>query len=150
MTSGLFHFDCVSCDGKARADRSLLRNLRLATQGMRFTSAYTGQAVCAPSRLDRTHALTHALTHSLTRCLVPALRRGSLMTGRHMGHATIRGNAAVACPYCPDGYSDLPLSENDTTVAQVLAAAGYYSSFVGKWGMGYNSTSGVLLRRPVR
>ncbi len=40
---------------------------RLAASGMRFTQAYAGSTVCAPSRC-------------------------SLMTGYHTGHATIRGN----------------------------------------------------------
>ena len=40
---------------------------RLAAQGMRFTQHYSGAPVCAPSR-----------------CV--------LMTGKHLGHAEIRGN----------------------------------------------------------
>lgn len=43
---------------------------RLASQGMRFTQAYAGATVCAPSRC-------------------------SLMTGLHGGHARIRGNKDV-------------------------------------------------------
>src|SRR4051812_17180701 len=43
---------------------------RLATEGMRFTQAYAGATVCAPSRC-------------------------SLMIGVHGGHATIRGNKRV-------------------------------------------------------
>src|SRR3954451_12237586 len=43
---------------------------RLAAQGIRFTQAYCGSTVCAPSRC-------------------------SLMTGYHTGHARIRGNAKV-------------------------------------------------------
>ncbi len=43
---------------------------QLAAQGMRFTRAYSGNAVCAPSR-----------------CV--------LMTGKHPGHATVRDNASV-------------------------------------------------------
>src|SRR6059036_1527579 len=43
---------------------------RLAAYGVRFTQAYAGNTVCAPSR-----------------CM--------LMTGLHTGHAVIRGNAAV-------------------------------------------------------
>lgn len=43
---------------------------RLARQGMRFTQAYAGSTVCAPSRC-------------------------CLMTGLHTGHARVRGNALV-------------------------------------------------------
>ncbi len=40
---------------------------RLAAEGLRFTQAYAGATVCAPSRC-------------------------CLMTGKHTGHATVRGN----------------------------------------------------------
>jgi arylsulfatase A len=43
---------------------------RLATEGMRFTQAYAGATVCAPSRC-------------------------SLLTGLHGGHASIRGNKEI-------------------------------------------------------
>ena len=58
--------------------------VRLAKNGMRFLQSYSGP-ICAPSRTV-------------------------LMTGKHMGHTTIRGN---------DG-SYTPLLPNDTTVAKVL------------------------------
>ncbi len=44
---------------------------RLAAEGIRFTSAYAGSTVCAPSR-------------------------SALMTGQHTGHTPIRGNAKIA------------------------------------------------------
>lgn len=47
----------------------------MAREGLRFTDAYSGSTVCAPSRC-------------------------ALMTGRDMGHARIRGNGAV--PLAPD------------------------------------------------
>ena len=50
----------------------------LAASGMRFTRAYSGNAVCAPSR-----------------CV--------LMTGKHPGHATVRDNASVE----PEGQHPL-------------------------------------------
>lgn len=50
----------------------------LAAGGMRFTRAYSGNAVCAPSR-----------------CV--------LMTGKHPGHATVRDNASVE----PEGQHPL-------------------------------------------
>jgi arylsulfatase len=52
---------------------------KLATEGMRFTQFYTGNAVCAPSRC-------------------------CLMTGKHPGHAFIRDNRSVM----PEGQYPIP------------------------------------------
>ena len=52
------------------------------------------------------------------------------MTGLHTGHTWIRGNNAN-----PDG-TDMSLRSNDTTVASLLAQAGYHTMHVGKWGLG--------------
>lgn len=79
---------------------------RLAAEGMRFTQFYAGSTVCAPSRC-------------------------ALMTGRHTGHALIRGNAKVA------------LRPQDLTVAEVLRKAGYRTGLIGKWGLGNEQTTGV-------
>lgn len=57
---------------------------RMAAEGTRFTSAYCGTSVCAPSR-------------------------ASLMTGLHMGHCPIRANREVQ----PEGQMPLP-KENPT------------------------------------
>ena len=55
---------------------------RLASQGMRFTDAYAGHTVCAPSRC-------------------------ALMTGKHTGHTTVRANAGTA----PIRDSDVTIAE---------------------------------------
>lgn len=78
---------------------------RLAAQGMRFTQAYAGSTVCAPSRC-------------------------ALMTGKHTGHCTIRGNARI------------PLEEGATTVASLLRGAGYVTGLIGKWGLGEIDSTG--------
>jgi arylsulfatase A-like enzyme len=79
---------------------------KLAAQGMRFTSCYAGSTVCAPSR-------------------------AALMTGKHTGHARIRGNA------------DISLQPEDVTVAEILKGAGYRTCAIGKWGLGNEGSPGV-------
>jgi len=78
---------------------------RLAEQGTRFTSAYSGASVCAPSRC-------------------------SLMNGRHMGHASVRGNWEIY----PEGQAPLP--EGEVTMAMTVKQAGYATGICGKWGLG--------------
>lgn len=84
---------------------------KLAQEGMRFTNAYCGSNISAPSR-------------------------GSLMTGKHTGHAWIRDNKEM--PF--EGNQPLPASE--VTVAKVLKGAGYVTGAFGKWGLGYPGSEG--------
>src|SRR5690606_15692955 len=84
---------------------------RMAAEGMQFTQHYSGAPVCAPSR-------------------------SVLMTGRHGGRTTIRGNFGA-------NGERVPLLETDVTVAKVLRDAGYATGLVGKWGLGEPGTSGV-------
>ena len=80
---------------------------RMATEGMKFTEAYSGCTVCAPAR-------------------------STLMTGKHMGHTSVRAN--------PGGVS---LQASDFTIAQMLKRAGYACGGFGKWGIGDLDTPGV-------
>lgn len=98
----------LGCYGQQRIQTPHLD--RMAAEGMRFTDFYAGSTVCAPSR-----------------CV--------LMTGRHVGHATIRGN------------SKQDLRPEDVTVAEVLQAAGYRTALCGKWGLGHEGSSGVPTRQ---
>ncbi len=75
---------------------------RMAAEGVKFTQFYSGSTVCAPSR-------------------------SVLMTGYHVGHARVRGNA---------GKDIQTLRKGDWTVARVLKTAGYRTALVGKWGLG--------------
>jgi arylsulfatase A-like enzyme len=61
---------------------------------------------------------------------VCAPSRCALMTGQHTGHAWIRGNG------------DIPLRDEDLTLAEVLKGAGYRTAVVGKWGLGTPGTTG--------
>jgi uncharacterized sulfatase len=89
---------------------------RLAAEGMRFTQCYAGSTVCAPSR-------------------------SVLMTGQHVGHTRVRGNASVK------DYSPQNLDRQDITVAEVLKQAGYATALVGKWGLGVEGTDAMPTRQ---
>jgi arylsulfatase A-like enzyme len=85
---------------------------RLAAEGIRFTQFYAGSTVCAPSR-------------------------SVLMTGRHMGHTRVRGNAGAG------NYAAQTLGAGDVTVARVLQQAGYATGLIGKWGLGEIGSEGA-------
>src|SRR5436190_14621556 len=78
---------------------------RLAAEGIRFTQFYAGNTVCAPSR-------------------------SVLMTGLHMGHTRVRGNAGAR------NTAAQSLRNGDVTVARVLQQSGYATALTGKWGLG--------------
>jgi arylsulfatase A len=89
----------------------------LARQGTRFTQHYSGAPVCAPSR-----------------CV--------LMTGKHLGHAEVRGNlqAKKNMPQFDEGQ--FPLSEQAVTLVQQFQKAGYATGAMGKWGLGPVGSTG--------
>jgi arylsulfatase A len=67
----------LGCFGQTKIKTPHLN--RLAAEGMRFTQAYAGTTVCAPSRC-------------------------ALMTGQHTGHCPIRGNKEIK----PEGQEPMP------------------------------------------
>lgn len=100
----------------------------LAASGIRFTQHYSGSPVCAPSR-----------------CV--------LMTGKHTGHAYIRGNdewgergdtwnfaKAVEDPNL-EGQRPLPVVTK--TIGSLLQGVGYKTAIVGKWGLGAPLTNSI-------
>lgn len=70
---------------------------RMAREGIRLTSHYSGHNICSPSRC-------------------------ALMTGKHMGHASVTGNGGR-------------LRASDLTVPMILKKAGYRTCMIGKWGL---------------
>ena len=99
---------------------------KLAAQGMKFTQHYSGNPVCAPSR-----------------CV--------LMTGKHSGHAQVRGNKQVGGK---EGWKlgsttggQWPLKAGTVTVAKILKDAGYRTGAFGKWGLGRVGTTGEPLKQ---
>jgi len=101
---------------------------RLASEGMRFSQHYAGAPVCAPSR-----------------CV--------LLTGKHTGHAYIRGNDEMAergdvwdfaaASNDPNLEGQRPIPAGTITIGSVLQTAGYKTACIGKWGLGAPLTEGA-------
>jgi arylsulfatase A-like enzyme len=91
---------------------------RLAAEGLRFTQAYSGAPVCAPSR-----------------CV--------LLTGKHTGHAEIRGNREQKDAAGKSLEGQHPLSAAALTLPELFQRAGYATAAFGKWGLGQAGTSGA-------
>ncbi|NOY95772.1 MAG: arylsulfatase [Chlorobi bacterium] len=116
----------VGCYGQEKIETPNID--ALATNGMRFTQHYAGAPVCAPSR-----------------CV--------LLTGKHLGHAQIRGNdewasrGAVwdfeAVAKDPNLEGQRPLKPGTKTIGRLLQSAGYKTAIVGKWGLGAPLTEGI-------
>ncbi|MCI0662906.1 MAG: arylsulfatase [Acidobacteria bacterium] len=84
---------------------------RMAAEGIRFTQFYAGSTVCAPSR-------------------------AVLMTGKHTGHASVRGNAGAA------NIGIQSLRKGEKTIAHIFKDAGYATALFGKWGLGEIGSDG--------
>jgi arylsulfatase A-like enzyme len=80
---------------------------KMVKQGLRFTQALAAAPVCAPLRC-------------------------ALMTGKHMGHASVRANGGGT-----------PLRADEPTIASVLKQKGYATGGFGKWGAGGRDSTGV-------
>jgi arylsulfatase A-like enzyme len=91
---------------------------RLAAEGMRFTQAYAGTSICAPSRC-------------------------SILTGKHMGHARIREHGQPV----PGGSYQHSLLPEDKTLGSVMQEAGYKTAAIGKWAVGLPGTEGVPYKK---
>ena len=104
MVDDLGPFD-LSCTGSEILDTPNID--RIAREGIRFTRAYSGGTVCAPAR-------------------------STLLTGKHMGHTSVRGN-----------LGGISLKADDVTVAEILKKAGYVCGGYGKWGVGDVRTPGA-------
>jgi arylsulfatase A-like enzyme len=85
----------------------------LATQGLKFTSAYAAAPVCTP-----------------TRC--------AYVTGRYPQRLPV----GLAEPLKGSSPSDLGLPPDHPTVASLLKANGYDTSLVGKWHLGWKPEFG--------
>jgi len=80
---------------------------QMARDGIRFTQALAAAPVCGPLRC-------------------------CLMTGEHMGHASMRTNGGGT-----------PIRADEPTIASMLRKRGYATGGFGKWGIGGRGSEGV-------
>lgn len=90
---------------------------QLAREGTKLTQHYSGAPVCAPARC-------------------------TLMTGKHLGHAQIRGNRQAKLSFPEYNEGQHPITADALTVASVFQKAGYATGAIGKWGLGPVGSTG--------
>lgn len=104
---------------------------RLASEGMRFTQAYAGSPVSAPSR-------------------------AALMTGQHTGHTLVRGNKEFWSGRVRYGRNDeyavtgqQPYDPNHVILPEIMKDQGYTTALFGKWAGGYEGSVSTPEKRSI-
>lgn len=106
---------------------------QMAEEGMRFTQAYAGSPVSAPSR-------------------------ASLMTGQHTGHTYVRGNKeywknvptvmyGINKEYTVVGQE--PYDSNHIILPEIMQKNGYTTGMFGKWAGGYEGSCSTPDKRGI-
>lgn len=105
----------------------------MAAQGMRFTQAYAGSPVSAPSR-------------------------ASFMTGQHSGHCEVRGNKEYWKDVPMVQYGNLeeysrvgqhPYDPEHIIIPEIMKDNGYNTGMFGKWAGGYEGSVSTPDKRGV-
>lgn len=106
---------------------------RLAAEGMRFTQAYAGSPVSAPSR-------------------------ATIMTGQHTGHTHVRGNReywtgrpniTYGKSQDPDRVGQEPYDTRHIILPEMMKQNGYTTGMFGKWAGGYEGSPSTPDKRGV-
>ena len=106
---------------------------RMASEGMRFTQAYAGSPVSAPSR-------------------------ATIMTGQHTGHTHVRGNreywpgrpnVTYGKSQDPDRVGQEPYDTRHIILPEVMKRNGYTTGMFGKWAGGYEGSPSTPDKRGV-
>lgn len=100
-----------------------------------------GQKLIKTPNIDQMAQDGILLTDFYSAAPVCAPSRCSLITGKHAGHAFIRHNVNQL----PLGQ--LPIPEEEVTIAELLKQAGYSTAAFGKWGMGSLFNEGDPLKQ---
>lgn len=106
---------------------------RMAQEGMRFTQAYAGSPVSAPSR-------------------------ATIMTGQHSGHSHVRGNKEywINVPLMKyeanDEYTVVgqePYDPSHIILPEIMKKNGYTTGMFGKWAGGYEGSCSTPDKRGI-
>lgn len=106
---------------------------RMAQEGMRFTQAYAGSPVSAPSR-------------------------ATIMTGQHSGHSHVRGNKEYWKNVSTVRYGDNedfsvvgqePYDPNHIILPEIMKKNGYTTGMFGKWAGGYEGSCSTPDKRGI-
>lgn len=106
---------------------------RMAQEGMRFTQAYAGSPVSAPSR-------------------------ATIMTGQHSGHSHVRGNKEYWGNFPLMKYGDNdeymvvgqePYAPDHIILPEIMKKNGYTTGMFGKWAGGYEGSCSTPDKRGV-
>lgn len=106
---------------------------RMAAEGMRFTQAYAGSPVSAPSR-------------------------ATLMTGQHTGHTLIRGNKGYSRSSSSVMYGNNedwsrvgqhPYDPEHIILPEIMKDNGYRTGMFGKWAGGYEGSVSTPEKRGI-
>ncbi len=95
-----------------------------------------GQQKIKTPEIDRLAAEGMRFTQAYAGSHVCQPSRSVLMTGLHTGHTPVRANDVKQM-----------LHDQDLTVAEVLKSRGYATGVFGKWGLGFEGTSGRPLKQ---
>ena len=104
---------------------------RLAAEGMRFTQAYAGSPVSAPSR-------------------------ACFMTGQHTGHTKVRGNkeyrfgsVTYGKTQDPERTGQEPYDTAHVILPEIMKDNGYSTGMFGKWAGGYEGSESTPDKRGI-
>jgi len=86
----------------------------MAAKGMRFTDFYVASSVCTPSR-------------------------AALLTGCYPQRVGLPDVLAPSGPPWTEGRTNIGLSNEETTIAEILKPLGYATACFGKWHLGHRS-----------
>jgi arylsulfatase A-like enzyme len=117
-----------SCTGTEKAKEPSKPNIILiVADDMGFGDlSLSGQTKFSTPNLDQMANEGIFLANHYCGSTVSAPSRAALMTGRHTGHTSVRGNQPAQL-----------LLDEEITIAEKMKEAGYVTAAVGKWGIGH-------------